>query len=173
MTNILIGIGIFLAKIAEISLQSIKLIFLVRGKKTLATLMAFFEVLIWSFVVSGIISSLNSNPVWLIMYCLGFALGFYVGSVITDKLALGMVNIRIIIDEKDAEKVMKYLEEKEHGFTKLIGEGAHSVSIVINTIVKKKDSSEILSDIKSLCSGHVFTTIYDIDKSIGGIGLSK
>lgn len=173
MTNILIGFGIFLAKIIEISLQSVKLIFLVRGKKTLATTMAFLEVLIWSFVISGIIASLNSNFIWLIMYCLGYALGFYVGSLITDKLALGLVNIQIITEEKNAEKIIKYLEENNHGFTKLIGEGSQSISIIINIIVPKKLSSEILSNIKLICSNHLFTTIYDVNKTIGGIGLSK
>jgi hypothetical protein len=40
-------------------------------------------------------------------------------------------------------------------------------------IVNVQEASEILSDIKSLCTSHVFTTVYDVNKTIGGIGLSK
>lgn len=170
---ILYGIGIFLAKIAEITLQSVKLILLVRNRKFFSAAIAFFEVLIWAFIISGIISSLQNNYFWLIMYCLGYALGFFVGSIVTDKLSLGFVYVQFITSVENAEKIIEYLETHSYGFTKLTGEGSQSVSIVINTIVKKKLSFAIISDIKKLCNNEVFSTVYDVDKTIGGIGLSK
>ena len=79
---------IFAARVFDVTLGTMRIIFLSRGKKYLAPLLGFVEVLIWITVVSQIVGGAH-NIVAYIAYAAGFAAGNYVGMVIEDKLAIG------------------------------------------------------------------------------------
>lgn len=82
------------ARITDVSLGTIRTINVVQGRRTLALVLGFFEVLIWVFVVSTVIEKI-SDPAYAVAYALGFALGNYVGMTIERRLALGRQVVRI------------------------------------------------------------------------------
>jgi uncharacterized protein YebE (UPF0316 family) len=86
---------IILARIADVSLGTIRTINVVHGRRLLALVLGFFEVLIWILVVSRVITGAAATPAYAIAYALGFALGNYVGMTIESKLALGHQVVRI------------------------------------------------------------------------------
>jgi hypothetical protein len=86
---------IFLARITDVSVGTVRLILVARGFKYLAPIAGFFEVLIWILVIGQIMQNLT-NPVCYIAYAGGFATGNFVGLWIAEKLSLGMVLIRVI-----------------------------------------------------------------------------
>ncbi len=87
---------IIVARIADVSLDTIRTIVVVQGRRGLALVLGFFELLIWVSVVSRVISQVRVQPAYAVAYALGFALGNYVGMVIEQRLALGRQVIRIM-----------------------------------------------------------------------------
>jgi uncharacterized protein YebE (UPF0316 family) len=82
------------ARIMDVSLGTIRTINVVQGRRALALVLGFFEVLIWLLVVSRVISQIQV-PAYAIAYALGFALGNFVGMTIESRLALGRQVVRI------------------------------------------------------------------------------
>ncbi len=132
---------IFIARIADVTIGTIRLIFVARGMKILAPLAGFFEVLIWLIVIGQIMQHL-ANPLCYIAYAAGFAAGNYIGMMLVDRLSLGKVIIRIIT-QKDAAPLVESLKEHRFGVTVLDGRGAQGKVQVIFTVVKRAHIEEI------------------------------
>jgi uncharacterized protein YebE (UPF0316 family) len=132
----LIPIVIFLSRIADVSLGTLRIIFVSRGMKAYATLLGFFEVLIWIVVVTEVLQNLNSG-LNLIAYAAGFAAGNYVGITIESKIKLGMLIYRIITP-KEASEMVEKLRELGFGVTSVDGQGKDGNVKVIFTIVRRK-----------------------------------
>ena len=98
---------IFCARIIDVSMGTVRVIFVSRGFKYLAPVVGFFEILIWLLAIGQIMQNL-SNPVCYIAYAGGFAMGNFVGIHIAEKLSLGLVMIRVIT-EKDAAPLVDFL----------------------------------------------------------------
>jgi len=132
---------IFIARIADVTIGTIRLIFVARGMKILAPLAGFFEVLIWLVVIGQIMQHL-ANPLCYIAYAAGFAAGNYIGMMLVDRLSLGKVIIRIIT-QKDAAPLVESLKEHQFGVTVLDGRGVHGKVQVIFTVVKRAHIEDV------------------------------
>jgi len=99
-TWIILPLLIFAARVIDVSMGTVRVIFISRGFKYLAPIVGFFEILTWLLAIGQIMKNL-SNPLCYIAYAGGFAMGNYVGMCIADKLSLGVVLIRIVT-RKDA-----------------------------------------------------------------------
>ena len=97
---------------------------MVKGQKSKAAMLGFIECVIWGLVVSSVITTLGDNIALLLFYCLGYALGLYIGSSIEGKIALGTSNIQLIANEKNTKKIIDYLKENNKGYTIFEGNGA-------------------------------------------------
>jgi uncharacterized protein YebE (UPF0316 family) len=97
---VILPLLIFAARICDVTLGTLRIIFVSRGKKLLAPLLGFFEVSIWLLAISQIMQNLN-NPVCFLAYAGGFAMGNFVGILIEDKLAMGILVIRIFLVKGD------------------------------------------------------------------------
>ena len=87
---------IVFARVIDVTLGTLRIIFVSRGDRTIAPILGFFETLIWVVVISQIMQNLN-NPMTYIAYALGFALGNYIGISVEDKLAIGHLVVRIFV----------------------------------------------------------------------------
>jgi uncharacterized protein YebE (UPF0316 family) len=137
---------IFLARIADVSIGTVRLIFVSRGFKYLAPLVGFFEVLIWLLAIGQIMKNL-SNPVCYIAYAGGFAMGNYVGMYIAEKLSLGLVLIRVIT-RKDAGPLVECLRSENYGVTSIDGHGASGEVRVVFTIVPHREVQSVVDLVK-------------------------
>ncbi|MCF7794547.1 MAG: DUF5698 domain-containing protein [Candidatus Cloacimonetes bacterium] len=95
----ILPILIFISRIFDVSLGTLRIIFVNKGMRYLAPIIGFFEVLIWLIVISQVMQNMNS-PINYIAYAAGFATGNYVGILIEQKLAMGITLIRIITRKK-------------------------------------------------------------------------
>jgi hypothetical protein len=100
---VVLPILIFLARVIDVSLGTLRIIFIARGRRKLAPLLGFFEVLIWIVVVSQVMQNLHS-PLSFIAYAAGFATGNYVGMWIEDKLAIGTLIVRVIVPQEASRR---------------------------------------------------------------------
>lgn len=165
-------IFIFLAKILEVSLTTVRTVFITRGEKFLAAIIGFFEVSIWLYVIGKVLSGIQEDPKKMIIYALGFACGNYIGCIIEDKLAIGLLTVNIIVDECDCGKLATILREKNIGVTVIQGEGINSKRKILMIHAKRKRKNEIIkiienSNIKSVISITDTKTVY------GGYGIRK
>ena len=165
--------AIFAAKVTEISLSSIKTNCMVKGERKTATLLAFVECLIWGFVVSSVITSLNSNIAMLLSYCVGYATGLYVGSIIESKIALGTSSIQIMVDNAHIELVEQYLKEHGHGFTILNGRGSKETMHMVVIVLARKVVKKTMKEIRKLCDNDVFIVSSEVSRFSGGYGIRK
>lgn len=128
---------VFVARVADVTLGTLRIVFISRGRKVLAPLLGFLEVFIWVSVISQITRG-DQNTFMYLAYAGGFAMGNYVGLMIEDRLALGMLVVRVIIPS-DARGLADCLQEKGFGFTMVDAIGSQGPVNLIYTVVLRKD----------------------------------
>ncbi len=139
---------VFLARVLDVSLGTLRIIFISRGKKFIAPLLGFVETFIWIVAVSQIIR--NVQGIWsYVGYAGGFATGTIVGMWIEDRLAIGTLILRTILPE-DVSALRERLRSAGYGVTCVAGRGAHSDVTLVYTIIKRKDLQAVTSIIHSL-----------------------
>jgi len=133
---------IFFARIIDVTLGTLRIIFISRGRKYLAPLLGFVEVLIWVAVISQLVRGAN-NLVAYLAYAAGFAAGNFIGMFIEDKLAIGTLIIRVII-QNHAEELVTNLHTAGFGVTSVDAKGASGAVNLIYTIVRRRDLAEVI-----------------------------
>ncbi len=156
---ILLPLAIVLARIIDVSIGTLRIILVSRGMKVVAPLLGFFEVLIWLIAISQIIQNL-SNWVNYIAYAAGFALGNYIGMLIEERLAMGMIAIRIIT-QKEADDLIDEIRKRHIGTTSLAAKGMRGHVRLIFSIIKRKDQGMVLDLIRRY-NPNAFVTISDV-----------
>lgn len=159
VTWVIIPLLIFLARIIDVSLGTIRFIFISRGFKFMAPLIGFFEVLVWVVAIGQIMKNL-SNPMCYIAYAAGFSTGTYVGIAIAQKLSLGVVMIRIITN-REAPMLVDALRSANHRVTTIDGDGRDGPVKLIFTIVQRKNAMRVINTIKRF-NPKAFYTIEEI-----------
>ena len=150
---------IFVARILDVSLGTVRIIFVSRGLKYLAPLVGFFEVIIWLLAIRVIIQNLN-NVACYIAYGAGFAMGTFIGLQIEKKIAIGNSLIRVIT-KKDATELIEHLREKDYGVTSIDAQGVKGKVHVIYIIIRRHDIVNVAGIISEF-NPQAFYTIEDI-----------
>ncbi|MGB3998420.1 MAG: DUF2179 domain-containing protein [Desulfomonilia bacterium] len=151
---------IFLARIMDVSLGTIRIIFVSRDLKYLAPFVGFFEVLIWLLVIRQIMLSDGNNTACIIAYAAGFASGTFVGMYIENLLSFGRVLIRVIT-RKEAGELVEYLKSSGYGLTCVDATGATGPVKLVFSIVERHDIPRIVEIIKRF-NPNAFYTIEDV-----------
>ena len=137
---------IFLARIMDVSLDTVRIIFINRNLRYYASIIGFFEVLIWLMVIRQIFQHLG-NPICFVAYAAGFATGNFVGVIIENRLSIGKVIIRIIT-RRDADDLTSFLRTAGYGLTIIDAEGVTGPVKVIMSIVERSNIGHIVEIIK-------------------------
>jgi len=157
---------IFLARICDVSIGTIRIIYVSKGKKNIAPFLGFFEVLIWIIAVSRIMQNLD-NYICYIAYASGFATGNFVGMLIEERLAVGKQLIRVIVSD-GGEMLVDLLNSGGLGATYVNAHGSRGDVDIIYSIVNRNDLNKAL-DIINNFNPQVFYTIEDIRSTSEGI----
>ena len=143
---ILLPILVFMARILDVSIGTIRVIFIMHGNRKLAPFLGFFESFIWLVAISQIIQNVD-NIVSYVAFAGGFATGTYVGILIEEKLAFGNVLVRIIT-RKNADELIEYMKDKEIQFTNVPAKGRYGPVSVLFTVIKRQKLNDTLKAIK-------------------------
>lgn len=143
---ILTAVLVFCARLLDVSIGTLRIISLAKGRRYLAPILAFVEILIWLTAIRQIILN-ASNTIVYIAFAGGFALGNFFGILLEEKLALGMVYVRIVTP-KDATALVSSLRDKGFGLTILEAAGTKGKVDLIFTIIKRKSLGMVVSLIK-------------------------
>ena len=158
-TWVIIPFLIFLARVADVSIGTIRIVFISKGLKILAPVLGFFEIFIWLLAMTQIFENLD-NWIYFIAYSAGFATGNYVGLIIEQKLALGHANLRIITQNSGTELAHK-LADAGYGVTWNDANGSRGQVTIIYCVIKRSNFKKVAEIIKQY-NPKAFYTIEDI-----------
>ncbi len=126
---------IFFARIIDVSLGTIRMILVIRGDRLPAAIIGFFEILVYTVALGMVVGALN-DPVKLIVFCTGFALGVFIGALIEERLALGYRGLQVTVDREHAHIVD---ELRDEGFPVTCWEasGKAGPKLILDIVVKR------------------------------------
>jgi len=156
---VLIPLLICLARIADVSLGTLRIILVSKGAKKLAPILGFFEVLIWLIAIGQVMQNLT-NVVNYFAYATGFALGNYIGIILEQKLAIGMVVVRIIT-RKNASEFIESMKSTRFGLTVIEANNGDEFVNIIFMVIKRTNLPLIISHIKQF-NPKAFYSVEDI-----------
>ena len=156
---VVMPILIFLARVGDVSLNTLRVMFVLNGKKNVAPILGFFEAFIWLLAIGQIIQNID-NPVSYLAYAGGFAAGTYVGMTIEEKLAIGRVLVRVITVEPMPE-LIEFMKERNYRFTNVGAEGRYGKVNLLFTVMKRDLLQEYITKVKE-CNDKAFYTIESV-----------
>jgi len=165
----MIYILIFLAKLLEVSVATVRLVLTAKGNRLASSLLYAAEITIWIIVTSTVLLGLREDPLRAVAFGLAFVVGIYLGIVIEDKLALGLSQIEVIAEIEKAKLIAKKLRDHGYGATTFDCEGLEGKKLSINLKIHRKDIAKTIELFKEF--DNLFVTVTDIRKlSIGKVG---
>ncbi len=155
LNYVILPLMIFFARICDVSISTIRIIFVMGGNKTFAPILGFFEALIWLLAIGQIFN--NIDNIWsYFAYAAGFATGTYVGMYIEEKLALGRVVVRLITREP-VYSLITFLHDHDYRYSILDAEGRTGKVNVVFTVVKREKLKHLISGINQYHPKAFFT----------------
>lgn len=149
---------IFLARVADVSLGTLRTGFIIRGMRGYAFAFGFVEVLVWVVVVAKVITSL-SHPIYLIAYALGFACGTVVGITVEGWFAIGEQVVRIFCP--NGSTVATALRERGFRVTDFTGRGLAGPVSLLFVQVRRRQTRRVI-DVALECDPTCFYTVDDV-----------
>jgi uncharacterized protein YebE (UPF0316 family) len=165
-TWIFLPLLIFIARVMDVTLGTLRIIFTARGKRRLAPLLGFVEVFIWVAVISQLVSGVN-HVVSYLAYAAGFAGGNYVGMWIENRLAIGTLVLRVILAQS-GDALADALHKAGYGVTRVDGMGANGPVKLIYTIVRRKDLPQVMAVIHQVVP-KVFISVEEVRSTEAGV----
>jgi len=139
----LTGVLIFLARICDVSIGTVRTIVTVQGRTVIAFILAIFEISIWITVVSTVIHQIKDNPLLIIFYAFGYATGNVVGILVERRLAFGLIILKVITRNAGGE-LADYLRQKGQPVTVFMGEGMEGPVKELYIACRRRDLKWIL-----------------------------
>ena len=156
---------IFFARVTDVSIGTMRTILLVKGQRKIASLLGFFEVMIYLIVLGKVVGNID-KPVLILSYCLGYAAGNIIGSKIEERLSIGRLIAQVIVKDK-SDELIESLRDAGFGVTIFAGEGKEGTSYMLNIILERKQV-DTLHKIINGCNCGAFITTMDVRASLGG-----
>jgi uncharacterized protein YebE (UPF0316 family) len=128
---------IFAARVFDVTLGTLRIIFTSRGLRNLAPVLGFIETFVWIVAVSSLVKHAQNVAAYF-GYAGGFAIGTLVGMFLENKLAIGTVTVRAII-RRDPKELISALLEAGFGITSVDGRGTTGTVKIIYTTLKRQD----------------------------------
>ena len=163
---VILPLLIFFARICDVTLGTIRVIFISKGFKYIAPCIGFFEVIIWLLAIGQVMNNIT-NVASYIAYGAGFATGTFVGMVIEEKLSLGMVIVRVITN-KDTGELVNALKAQNFGVTMIDAEGSTGPVNILFMVLKRQDLPQVIGVIKEF-QPKAFYSIEDVKTAAEGV----
>lgn len=146
-------------RVTDMSLDTLRVLFVIRGRKPLAWIMGFFQSALWVVAITSVLSNLDN--LWnVIGYAGGFATGNVVGMLIEERLAIGHGHLRIISPHR-GKAIAEAIRDAGYAATELPGRGKDGTVSVISCSVKRRDIDNVQRGIYTI-DPEAFVTVTDI-----------
>lgn len=143
------GFVIFVARIVDVSLGTLRTISVVHGRTMMSFWLGFFEAAIWLLIVAGIVQTVTQQPALGIIYALGFATGNLVGIKVEKLIAMGHLILRVI-SNNNASKLAATLRQQGYAVTAFSGEGYSGPVTELYIVCKRRNLKSLLKTVTTI-----------------------
>ena len=150
---------IFAMRVSDMSLDTLRVLFVIRGRKPLAWILGFFQSLLWVIAITSVLSNLDN--LWnIIAYAGGFATGNVVGMTIEERLAIGHSNMQII-SSRWGIAIAETIREKGYAATEIAARGKDGTVSMISCSIRRRDIKVVRQEVNKI-DPDAFITVEDI-----------
>jgi uncharacterized protein YebE (UPF0316 family) len=139
---LLLAAAIFLLRILNYTISTIRLVTTTRQQRLVSSILAFLEALIFAVVIAKVVTDLE-NILNLMAYCLGAAVGSYIGIMLEARLITSYRTVNIIA-QKLGHELAQVLRDSDFGVTEAIGEGLDGTVTILRCVVIHRDVPKLL-----------------------------
>lgn len=137
------GLIVFLARVVDVSVGTIRTISTVNGRMKTAFILGCVEVSVWILIVSKVISEITHKPILVVFYALGFSTGNVLGILVERRIGFGYIGLRIICQKKGRE-MADAIRSEGYAVTTFEGEGKSGPVIELYLVCKRSNLNPIL-----------------------------
>ncbi|MGB9792221.1 MAG: DUF2179 domain-containing protein [Thermacetogeniaceae bacterium] len=157
---------IFFSRVVDMTLATLRTLFLVRERSWVAGAIGFGEALIYIVALNLVFRHLNSA--WsFFFYAGGFACGNVLGSLIEKKLAIGYLVVQVI-PRRDADTIAEKLRSSGFGVTVWEAEGLEGKHMVLNAVIRRRDRERLFSLLREI-DDNAFVAVSEVRSKEGGV----
>ena len=153
-----IAVLVMLLRATDVSLATLKTIFIIEGRNALAPTLGFFEATIYVIAATLVFRDLG-NPYTIVGFGAGFAFGTALGMFVAGKLGLGRVTVRFT-KSGDAWDLAEALRAAAFPLTTFSGGGRDGPVSVIQMNLRKRHVQQAL-DVSQPWLEQCFVTVGD------------
>lgn len=135
-------LAVFFLRLTDVSMATLRMLLIMRGRRFLAPLIGFFEILIWVTAIGIVVQHLDSM-LHVVGYAAGFAAGSFLGLLLEERLALGLATIRTMVRSGGPE-LSAALREAGFGVTEMVGRGKEGAVEVLYSVLPRRRVPEAL-----------------------------
>ena len=155
-----LGAGlIFLLRVCDMTLDTLRVLVVMRGRKGIAWVLGFFQASIFVLAISSVLSNLD-NPLNVIGYAAGFATGNVVGMLIEERLAIGHIHLNIV-SSRLGSAIAEHLREQGYAVTEIPARGKDGMVSLLHVSVLRKNVDRVRKLVNEI-DGDAFITSEDV-----------
>ena len=156
-SNVWLGAGlIFLLRIADMSLDTVRVMMIIRGKKLVAWILGFFQAVIFIVAIASVLQNLD-NPINLIAFAAGFATGIVVGMMIEERLAIGHIQMNIVSPSRGSA-VAEKLSHEGYAITEIPARGKDGMVTMLSCGVLRRNVRKVITLVNQVDQNAFITT---------------
>lgn len=156
---------IFLLRVADMSLDTLRVLTVMRGRKEIAWVLGFFQSVIFVVAISSVLSDMN-NLLNVIGYAGGFATGNVVGMIFEERMAIGHIHMRIV-SSRLGTAIADRIRAEGYAVTEIPGRGKDGMVSVLNVSVLRKHV-KLVRQITNEVDPEAFITAEDVRPVLKG-----
>ncbi len=153
------ALGIFACRVTDMSMDTVRMLFVMRGRKRLAWILGFCQSIIYVVAISSVLTHLG-NPLLVVGYAMGFATGNVFGMLIEERLAIGHTQVSIV-SSRLSSAVVDRLRAAGYAVTEIPARGKDGTVGLLNVSILRRDIDKVE---KLVCETdpEAFITIEDV-----------
>ncbi|MCC7165121.1 MAG: DUF2179 domain-containing protein [Anaerolineae bacterium] len=138
---VMAGLLIFVLRVTDMSLDTLRLLFVMRGRKLAAAAIGATQAGVFIVAVAGVLAR-PLNAFTVAGYALGFGVGIFLGMVVEERLAIGYMMFRVYSPEH-GKQIAEALRAAGHASTEFLAQGRSGEMMVVTCAVMRKDANDV------------------------------
>ncbi len=139
---------IFVLRVINYAIGTIRMVTLARNQRLISSVLAALEALIFAVVIAGVVSDLDNIPN-LVAYCLGASVGSWAGLILEHRLIRSYMIVNVFANT-DGDQLATSLREAGFGVTSNISQGRDSDVLTIRSVIDKREVKRYVKLVQSI-----------------------
>lgn len=135
------ALGIFFLRVLNITIDTVRFMMNIRGKKGISWILGFVESVLFVLIIGSVLSNVN-NILNVIGYAAGFATGNVIGMEIEKRLALGFAHVKVVSRQR-GQAVANTLRDEGYAVTEIPARGKDGTVTMLDINLRRRDVRKV------------------------------